>query len=67
MKRPSRAAYRHHRQASPAAFDKKSFRIITLSQKKGVRAVVGCPRGHFHAGRCDIGTRVQSILVRKKK
>lgn len=67
MKNPSRAAYRHYRQASPAAFDKKSFRIITLSKKKGVRAVVGCPRGHFHARHCNVGTRVQSILVRKRK
>lgn len=61
--------YRRHRQAAPASFDKRSFRIITLSRKKGVRAVVGCPSGHYHPRqkRCDVGMRIQSILVREWK
>jgi hypothetical protein len=67
-------AYKRHRQAEPTMFDKRSFRMITLSKKKGVRAVVGCPKGHFHVpkgkgakGHCDVGMKIQSILVRRQR
>lgn len=48
---------------SPAAFDPKSYRTITL--KKGIKAIVGCPKGKYVGGRCKVGMRVKSYLFAK--
>jgi hypothetical protein len=63
-KRRSRARYAHSRQAPARRFAKGSFRTITLSKRKGVKAVVGCPKGAWNARRkrCRKGTRVVSVL-----
>ena len=55
------------RQVDPGTFDSKSFRTITISEEKGIKAVVGCPRGKFVGGRCKTGTRVQTYLFSKAK
>jgi hypothetical protein len=52
---------------STTDFDKDSFRTIDIDPDKGVKAVIGCPRGHFKAGKCDGGTEVQSFLFAKNK
>lgn len=48
---------------SPAAFDPKSYRTITI--KKGIKAIVGCPKGKYVGGRCKVGMRVKSYLFSK--
>jgi len=55
------------RQINPIYFDSKSFRTITISEKEGIKAVVGCKRGSFVAGRCKTGTRVQVYLFSRDK
>ena len=55
------------RQVDPGTFDSKSFRTITISEEKGIKAVVGCPKGKFVGGRCKVGTRVQTYLFSKAK
>lgn len=54
--------YKRYRQVNPSAFDKNSLRIIRRGK---VDLIVGCPKGHYHAGRCSVGTRVQSILKKR--
>lgn len=44
----------------PGKYDPKSFRYITISADKGIKAVVGCPKGKFKGGRCQVGTEIQS-------
>lgn len=56
----SRARYCRERQLSPSGFAKGSFRTITLG--KGEKGVIACPKGHFHSGRCGVGTKLQTIL-----
>jgi hypothetical protein len=43
-------------------FDPDSFRTITIAEEKGIKAIVGCPKGHFKKGKCEIGTEVESFL-----
>jgi hypothetical protein len=56
----SRAKYCRERQMSPSAFAAGSFRTIRLGKKK--KGVIACPKGHYHAGVCGVGTRLTSIL-----
>jgi hypothetical protein len=58
-----RAKYCRMRLADPVGFDPKSFRTKQL--KKGVKLVVGCPKGKFRGGVCVVGTKAQSMLKRK--
>jgi hypothetical protein len=51
----------------PKVCASNSFRIKTLSAEKGIRATVCCPVGKFRAGKCKVGTIVQSVLYDKKK
>jgi len=51
----------------PDSFDKDSFRTITLSEDEGIRAVVGCPKGHFEGGKCNVGMEIQTYLFDKSK
>ena len=55
------------RQVDPGRFDPKSFRTITISEGKGIKAVVGCPRGSYVSGRCKTGTRIQTYLFSRTK
>jgi hypothetical protein len=58
-----RAKYCRMRLADPVGFDPRSFRTKTV--KKGVKVVVGCPKGKFKGGVCKVGTRPQSMLKKK--
>jgi len=52
----------HCRVRPKGQFDPRSFRTITL--KRGVKAVIGCPKGKFDPKRkkCRAGTRIQKFL-----
>jgi len=52
---------------SPDKFDKDSMRTIDIDATKGIKAVIGCPKGNFKGGKCSIGTEVQSYLFAKEK
>jgi hypothetical protein len=51
----------------PARYDPDSFRIISISAKEGIRAVIACPKGKFREGQCRNGTEVQSYLFMRSK
>jgi hypothetical protein len=51
----------------PEDFDKGSFRTIDIDPDKGIKAVVGCPKGHFKDGKCEAGMEVTSFLFSKKE
>ncbi|MEM3617895.1 MAG: hypothetical protein QXK47_02340 [Candidatus Bathyarchaeia archaeon] len=51
----------------PDKFDKDSLRTIDIDSEKGIKAVVGCPKGHFEGGKCKVGMEVQSFLFAKDK
>ena len=55
------------RQVEPSRFDAKSFRTITISEGKGIKAIVACPKGSYVSGRCKVGMRTQSYLFSKAK
>ncbi len=46
-------------------YDKDSMRTINIDEAKGIKAVIGCPKGHFKNGKCDAGTEVLSYLFAK--
>ena len=48
-------------------YDKSTIRTITLDEDKGIKALVGCPKGHYDSKRCEIGTHVLSYLFSKDK
>lgn len=43
-------------------FDSRSFRWKSTGT---AHVLVGCPKGHFHRGHCDVGTRAHVILTPK--
>jgi len=49
----------------PEYFDEKSFKIIDISKDGKIRAIIGCKKGKFKNGICQIGTEVQSYLFAK--
>lgn len=49
------------------ALDSKSMRTITISEGKGIKAIVGCKKGGYVGGRCRTGMVTQSYLFEKKK
>ena len=55
------------RQVNPSAFDSRSFRTITISEKEGIKAVVGCKRGSYASGRCQVGMKIQTYIFSKEK
>lgn len=59
------AKYCRLRVADPIGFDPESLRLKKI--KKGVKVIVGCPKGKYdaYADRCTVGTRAQSILKKK--
>ncbi len=48
-------------------YDRDSMRTIIIDAGKDIKAVIGCPKGHFKNGKCDVGTQVQSYLFAKDK
>lgn len=48
-------------------YDKDSMRTIDIDSAKGIKAVIGCPKGNFRGGKCSVGTEVQSFLFAKEK
>jgi hypothetical protein len=52
---------------STEKFDKDSIRTITLDEGKGIKALVGCPKGNFDKEKCEVGTQVLSFLFSKDK
>ena len=52
---------------NPDKYDKDSMRIINITGSKGIKAIIGCPKGYFKDGKCEIGTEVQSYLFAKSK
>ena len=54
----------HCRKAPPGRFDKRSFRVKTIS--RNTKLVIGCPRGKWNnkSKRCRVGTRVQKVMKR---
>lgn len=59
--------YYRARVLSPNVCAKRSFRVKTLSKRKGIKATVCCPIRNFKDGRCRVGTVVQSVLYAKNK
>lgn len=51
----------------PDYFDPDSFRTIDISAEKGIKATVGCKKGEYEGGKCQIGTEVQRYLFDKEK
>jgi hypothetical protein len=51
----------------PSKYDSDSVRTIDISEEKGIKAVIGCPKGHFKSGKCEVGTEVQSYLFAKEE
>lgn len=51
----------------PDALDPESMRTIDIDADKGIKAIVGCPKGKFEGGKCQNGTVVQSYLFGKDK
>ncbi len=43
------------------------MRTIEIDASKGIKAVIGCPKGNFKDGKCSIGTEVQSYLFAKNE
>jgi HK97 family phage prohead protease len=51
----------------PDYFDGESFRTISISESKGIKATVGCKKGEFSGGKCGVGVEVQRYLFDKEK
>ena len=43
-------------------YDPDSFRTITIDEKEGIKAIIGCPKGHFRdMGNVMLGQRLNLI------
>jgi hypothetical protein len=62
---PPTGDYIHVRVEDPDKYDKDSFRTIDITE--GIKARVGCPKGQFTGGKCQVGTQVQVYLFDKDK
>lgn len=60
--------YVRKRQFSPKKCAKGSFRTMTVDHQ--TKMVICCPKGPKHynkrSGKCRVGTRVQTVLKRRK-
>ncbi len=56
--------FTHIRVRDPGEFDRRSFRVITLSPERGIKATIGCPAGEWDPRRkkCRVGTQIQKFL-----
>ena len=50
---------------SPKYFDKKSLRIVKVPKRPDVKLIVGCKKGKFKRGKCQIGTTLQAMLYKR--
>ena len=57
--------YIRHRVADPDRFDPDSMRTIDLDKERGIKAVVGCPKGNYEGGRCKVGMEQQNVMFAK--
>ena len=48
-------------------YDKGSIRTITIDEGKGIKALIGCPKGNYDSKKCKVGTHVLSYLFSKEK
>ena len=48
-------------------YDKRSMRTITIDDAKGIKAIIGCPKGNYKDVRCGTGTQVVSFLFAREK
>jgi hypothetical protein len=48
-------------------FAKESFRRVKDQPKPGYDMIVGCPKGEFRAGRCQVGTELHKIIAPMSK
>ncbi|HXZ23859.1 MAG TPA: hypothetical protein VEH08_03900 [Methanomassiliicoccales archaeon] len=46
-------------------YDKSSLRTIAIDDKKGIKAIVACPKGSYDASKCEEGMEVISFLFAK--
>lgn len=60
-----KARYRHSRLKSRSRFDKRSFRTIKIGGR-GKLLRVGCPKGKWRRGRCNVGIKSEGVLTPKK-
>jgi len=47
-------------------FEEGSLRTIVISRARGIKAIVGCPKGHVHDEKCEAGMNVLSYLFLKQ-
>jgi hypothetical protein len=52
---------------NPDKYDSDSLRTITIDDDKGIKAIIGCPKGNYTGGKCKVGTQIQSYLFMKDK
>ena len=45
----------------------KSFRNITISKNKGIKALVCCPSGEYERGKCQVGIQLRTVIYDKNK
>lgn len=45
----------------------KSFRNVTYSKRKGIKALICCPAGEWREGRCQDGMLTRTVLYDKEK
>lgn len=57
--------YIHVRIRSPERYDEESFRVIEFD--KDIKATIGCPKGKFKKGKCQVGTQIQKLMFPKPK
>jgi hypothetical protein len=51
---------------STDGYDKDSLRTIAIDEGKGIKAIVGCKKGHYDKSKCEVGTHVVSFLFAKE-
>lgn len=61
--------YIRERQISPKKCAVGSFRIKNVPHRPDKKLVICCPKGHYNkkSRKCEVGTRVQSKLTKRKK
>jgi hypothetical protein len=68
-KHSEKSRYFRERVENPKKFHPESLRIIDVGRKNYTKIIVGCPKKEWNpiAGKCMVGTKVQSILKSKIK
>lgn len=58
-------SYIHSGHKNPDDYDQNSMRTIEIDTDRGIKAIIGCPKGKFEGEKCQVGTEVQSYLFSK--